>query len=371
MTHRKKILIWSSVFLLVIPLLFTGIWLGVNLWPRKMEPPLWTKGDLEIPDKKDKNGYYFLIQMMENPYILVEFPDELDLMLALEFRETEADQVQFWAEAKELEPTLLTIIQNMMPVVQEYQKLIDFPQFIDQDPISIDSSKRIPWPTFKNLHNIGTLYIIQQMLEGDKDDAYSFWTKRFQIDQSWLLSARGTISHLLALEFIRQDLILLSFMRSSSPRKNQDQILQTLQNFDPEKISFRRALIYQYLSGLNAADSLADSMASEGFKINHILIRILFNRPIFQREMNDQFRRLERLLTDPQGLTDQTVDQFKREIRDLTKGWFWWFTNPEGKSLKQLVSVDIYRIQDFYSKKEEVQKIWSQLLEQPLFPPVP
>ncbi|HCU24990.1 MAG TPA: hypothetical protein DF383_08235, partial [Deltaproteobacteria bacterium] len=243
--------------LLPLPYLFIGTWIGVNLWPRTIEAPLWTEADLAVPEDKTPNGYDILLSLMDNPLLTseaLEIPEILIPLQIFEVSETPADAELFWTEAKKLETDLNAFIREKMPILEEYQKILKASRFVDKDSLSLGN--RIDLIKLLDFQKIGALYMIDRILQKDMDQAYSIWTRTFLLDQSWLNSARSALSHAVAVGAVRQDLTLLHLMKNFLPAHTSEQAFQLLQNFDAEKIGYRRALIWEYLFVLTWAETI-------------------------------------------------------------------------------------------------------------------
>ncbi|MFO1518999.1 MAG: hypothetical protein U1F57_04960 [bacterium] len=364
-----------KLFLCLIGLafLFLSIWSAVNLWPRKMEPALWTEADLNLPEEKDKNGYHFLMALKDDPEWKeinnLDLPESLEPLYILSFPASESEVAHYWDEARKLAAPLSAFVHEKEKALQKYQTLLDFPQFVNQDPIS-DSKPKAPWLFFMESHRAGLLFMADRVVSGDVKTADETWLKMFQQDQSAVRSARNFISYFTALKNLKDDLTELAYLRAfPAPLDLQGKIEQALHDFDPEKIEVRRALISEYVFQLNFSDTISQA----SLKGKERGYQMIFNRALFMRDTNDFFRRLEALTKDPKAITDLTEKNFEQEIQDLDRGHFWWFYNPLGKLLRKLMTISpVHYIREFYEQKEAVTKLKTQLLAlTPLFPPPP
>jgi len=388
---KKLLKILLSLFILA--LLFFGVFLAVNLWPRAVEPPLWTEADLELPQEKDQNGYYFMLQMQEDPNLEslfsseidngMEVPGDLEGYTSLGFFENPTDRTLFWMDAKGLQPVFSAFVEKYRPQIEEYEKFISFPQFVDQTPILLDERRKTNWLFYHDLHKLGKMHILNQILKGNNDQAYAFWLKMFEQDVSLLKSARGLLTHMIALSDVKADLSLLDGIRQFPPSAElQTKIRQALQDFDPSSFDMRRAVIMEYLEHQSSADAIQKGARKE----TALRPRISFNRAVFQREENDYFRRLDRYRKEPAAITEEALKQFEQESNKLNYAAggkygqlfngkhdpFWWFFNPAGKVLRAIVTVNfIGRIQEFHHTLEDIQKMKSQLLAGALFSTAP
>jgi hypothetical protein len=381
---KKLLKILISLFILA--LLSLVVFLGVNLWPRKMEAPLWTEADLELPQEKDKNGYYFMLQMQDNPLFEhvfdeisdgMEVPGDLEPFTPRGFPENPTDRTLFWMEAKGIQPIFFSFMEKHRPQVGEYEKLLGYPQFVDETPVSLQGTEKPQWLFYMDLHKIGSMHIIDLLLKGNADEAYTFWLKMFEQDISLLKSARGLLTHMIAISNIKGDLSLLDGIRQFSPSVDlQGKIQQALLEFDPGPIDLHRALVTEYLLHLSTANTLSEGKGLNNFQGS--VVNILFNRSIYMRDVNNDFRRWAEIFAmNPKNITPEIVKKDQESIPHLSlppshPGFIWWLFHPPAKYMRSILTVNIISyLQEFDDAREKIQKQKAQLLSGPLFPSIP
>lgn len=363
--------------LLAFFILFMAIWVGANLWPREVEPPLWTVKDLAISEqeKPGQNGYSPLVQMREEKYDDLRlirdakekaFDEDLNILWELKFSPTSEDVHLFWSKVKERQSKLSDLLQDNQKAIQIIQEFIEYPQLLDKDDPTTIGSLTAPWLDLLDLHPIATLYVVERASQGDLEKAYDIWLKMFQQDLSHLNSARSLISHMVALSKVDQVLSLLSQLRIYPPSITiQEKIQKSLKGFDAETINFRRSVVVEYLLHLAAADRLTSRKKTD------LWLRITFNRALFMRELNDLFHPLEAFIKDSKAITEQRIQEFQKELNDKTyKGLFWWFINPGGKSLLRLLATNPRYLAESQFEKDKIKKMREELLAFPQFSPL-
>lgn len=350
--------------LFVFFVLLAGSWLGVNLWPRPVEPPLWTEADLSVAEaeEKDKNGYYFLVKARQdgdvlNSWDVEELPETLLFLYELDAVPSMKDPDAFWTEVRRRRPRLTAFLKGHRAAVEGHRAFLEFPQVIDRDPIHLGKPSA-PWVALLGLHKVGVLSMADLASGGDATEAYRLWMRQYRQDLSHLSSARGMISHMVAMADVKNDLQfsckLLGLPASAALR---DEMKAAMAEFDPAKVTFRRAMIAEYLHGLSAAESLEEEQKQAGLGL---WFRIIFNRAGYRKDTNDYFRRLEVLAADPKSLTEETLRRHRESVEALSreKGLLWWFYNPLGKILRRLVTVDpLHYVKEFEDSKEEIRRM--------------
>ncbi len=402
----KKLL---KILALIVLLLCLGAggWVSYHLWPRTVEAPLWTEADLKIPEDPNQNGYYFFFQMKENPNLVQEnlrFSEELSFLKLPALIEQNPDPKTFWDEVKAKKPQLESFVQQQTSALGEYEKLLNYPQFIDQDPISI-KGKKAHWLMLIDLQDMGRAKVVYLMEGNHPEEAYALWLKMFELDQKLAMSARDLVAHQANVINLRKDLMLLSLLKSyplslpnpeslpllpSTPKldffseispesipesvpesrpqilspEKQTQILQALQSFHPETLSTHRAVVSDYLQFQN----VVKDFEKEGISRSNYLIKLGLNRALYQKEINEYFRRIDQFSEHPEMIHDEDIAQIDQEIEGLQKGPFWRLSNPGGKILRSFNINQLQSIRMFYRYKASIQKLHEELLTQPLFP---
>lgn len=349
---RKKI--WLLLFLfLLCPLALAGTWLGINLWPREMEPLLWTEKDLDLPEDKNQNGYYFFLSLRENEKLKkFQIKDELYGLLSPELSEKEF----FLLKLHEFKTPLNQFLQEEQDILQIYQQVLDYPQFVNQDSLD-PSGKTMPVITFLDLHKLGLLWIYQNMLENHPEQAVKIWLKMFKLDQASLYSARTLVSHMVSLSNLAKDLKLMAYIQNYLQASEREEIIHSLTDFDVEKISLRRSLLSEYLY-LHNSEYLIKKEAHPNSWFG-----FLYNPSLFRRDLNQKFRKLDSLIQNPDQITEEKIKKENEYYQNLRKGWFWWLYNPLGKIFQSLTATDLLKyIKEFYDQKAELQKNKSTLL---------
>lgn len=363
--HKKKIL-GVIILLFIIPVLSMGIWMGVNLWPRKLEPLLWTEADIKISDDKSQNAYYALLVIRENPKFSMEAlerPDSLDDLVSKPFPKIKEDKDKFWSQVRQEQISLDSFILHQQTALEEYNKLLTYPQFIDQNELSL-LAKKVSWPTFLDLHKIVLLSLYQEILLGHSDLVTQTWLKIFKMDQSSLESARGIMSHAISMANLSDDLTALAYFQDHLSLDNRNQMSEALRLFDIEKISYRRPLIAEYLQNIFAEESIRNEALKENHGLGLLWIKIVMNPALFRQNINRRFRGYEKFLTAPQEITEIQIKQSDQERKSLTHGWFWWFVNPAGKAIESMVSVNLLdMMKEFYEEKVKWIEYKTELLK--------
>ncbi|HEX5036094.1 MAG TPA: hypothetical protein VFX30_02945 [bacterium] len=363
--------------LFVFFVLLAGSWLGVNLWPRPVEPPLWTEADLSVAvtEEKDKNGYYFLVKARQDgdtldSWDVEDLPETLLFLYELDAVPSMKDADAFWTEVKRRRPRLAAFLKDRRATVEGYRALLEFPQMIDRDPLRL-GEQSAPWISLLGLHKVGVLTMADLAAGGDVAEAYRTWIRQYRQDLSHLSAARGMISHLVAMADVKSDLFFsCKLLGLPAPAALKEEMKAAMAEFDPAKVTFRRAMVAEYLHGLAAAESLEAEQKQAG---RGLWFRIIFNRAAYRKDTNDYFRRLEALAADPKSLTEDEIGRHRASVEALTRnrGPLWWFYNPLGKILRRLVTVDpLAYVKEFADSKEEIRRmtdgtVWPPCSAQP------
>lgn len=349
---RKKIYLLIFLFF-ICPLVLAGTWLGINLWPREMEPLLWTEKDLNLPEDKNQNGYYFFLSLKENKKLnKFRIKDELYELLSSELSEKE----KFLLKLHEFKTPLNQFLQEEQDILQIYQRILDYPQFVNQDTLD-PTGKTMPIITFLDLHKLGLLWIYQNMLGNHPEQAVKIWLQMFKLDQASLYSARTLISHMVSLSNLTEDLKLMHYMQNYLQPSEREKILHSLTDFDMEKISLRRSLLSEYLYLHNSEQLIIKEAHPNSW------FALLYNPSLFRRDLNQKFRALDSLIQNPDQITEEKIKKENEYYQNLRKGWFWWLYNPLGKIFQSLTGLPLLEhIKTFYDEKAELQKSKSNLL---------
>jgi hypothetical protein len=331
--------LWILCALLGVGLAAVAVWMGDNLWPRPMPPALYREAELALPAAPGENAWETLQNLRNAPGTVwtdVQIPEELEPLLAVKI-EDRGRISAYWEEAEQLQGPLKAFLQKNPPLAQQLIKISDSPQWVDLSSPrqSISTSSLI---AFLDYHRWISLYWIHLALEGNVETALAAWRKVYVQDLAWLKSARSFLSHLMAAGAVREDLDFFLLLWNGHPPANSVEWIQWLRAHPPGEFSLDRAVKYEYLERSAQLESIAanpsKSKLTPGFQL-------LFNPVLLRAALNAKFRNLEKILRGPPQNWAPELKRLDQEVMNLRQDPFWWFSNPGGKMLLQLVHVSL------------------------------
>lgn len=332
---RKTLGYGLGAFFLLL-LMAKATWLGVNLWPRPLEPELYSEAEITLSPATEPLAWDLL------PKTNQPSPKKPgDLAAADEFTalipdsvDSQGDALRFWNEAGKLMPALYAMIDREQVLLQNYKQLMSGLPLIDRDPVGLgEAGARILY--LHDLHKIGLSFVGERFMAGDSDDAFSLLLSMIQQDLQWAYSARSLISQLAALQALRSDLSLALLIRYRAQPPHWEKLEPVLRQIQWQKITPRRSLVFEYRSVLKTLDKVIPDVKKQGW-----WVRLTFNPSLVRRDLNHYYRDLEAKAKNPGAIRDADIEKLDREMQSKTRGLFWWFMNPGGKLITSLVAVN-------------------------------
>lgn len=358
MMRRIVLVVLAAITVLV------GTWLAVNLWPRPMEATLWTEADLPLPPEGSDEGYRALIGMKDDP-VLRRVGDILDIeplyeILEFPFAEDQVQLASFWGDVARVEPELSKVITDHAAVSAANRNLASKP-FVDRDSFRLNAIEKGPWLLLNDMRKFDALEMLYESARGGGDSVYDHWLASFRMDQAWLRSARHIISRSAAVAAVKRDLSVLSLLKAFPPKGIRSVVLQSVSEFDPDRIDEKRPLIFEYLFCLGAETSVMPQALQEKSR----WLRLVYNRSLFRRELNRKFRDWALQIEGRAAPAEEAQEDFR-------KNPFWWFFNPAGKALQGLLFIDLTdRLAAFKTEKADMRSLRAKLLAPDFFPAEP
>lgn len=356
----NKYLLWFSFFLMLAVLSY----ITVNLWPRDLEPKLWSKNELAFKENPKTNGWNALPKRGDKrKHLLKDAPLIVDDLSKFWNKDSDI----FWNEVTRASDELSSFINKHQKSLRFCRTFFEYPDFIDSTPVSFEKGG-FGMSYLRDLHTLGYADIINKALNDEWAEAYDFWRNIFRQDLSWLKTARSVLSHVAAVKSLNTDIRLLSHMWFRYGPDPEWKVIETIEALDLSDVSFRKALIYEYHMQLLAFDTaeLATVFGTVGKilkPVKTLLIPCSFNRALYRRDLNNLFREYEQILSNPDNIADDFDDELFDDIDESREGLFWWYVNPGGKLLRGIVTVGLAKpIKDFYKEKKEIEKQIHRLL---------
>jgi len=358
----KKILL-SVGLLLGLFLLFLAIWITANMWPRPLEPEIWSAADLSLSENPSENAWNLLPKKGEEepfPPDFLEIPENLYDLLTNTPGFSEAELSAFWKRAEQAKPSLASFLQSRQKAVEVYKKLLEAPQFVDNSLPDLKTPKA-DLLYLMDLHKIGRLHLMERALQDDWKSVYDLWREIYRMDLSWVRTARSVLSHRASLSSLEEDIRILACLGARHRPEDWASFSNTLAQIPWDLIHFERALIYEYRTTLNSWDQIIPEKSRDQF-----YYKVMFNPAMTRKLINDRFRKYNELLKNPAEISEGLDQKMNREQR-LPYSWFWWFKNPGGKSFGALVFIDLaHEIKEFYGEREALRKMTALLVAGPL-----
>lgn len=336
----------------ILAVVFLGTWMAVNLWPRSMESPLWTEADLPLPPEGPENGYRDLVALKADRAfrdLEVEIEAYIDSeplydLMIFPFIEEREKLALFWATVTTAGPTLEELSAKHNSVIPVYRRLAGRP-FVDRDSFHLNGGEKAPWLLLNDIKKIASLDLLRKALKGEGEVVYDLWLETFRMDRDWLSSARSPISHAAALGAVKRDLSLLSLLRAFPIQSKREEILKAVSELDMDRIHYKRALIFEYLFALDAESIVVPEMLHE----KSLWLRLVYNRSLFRKDLNRRFR--------------DSLEEGEEGVGNYRDNPFWWFFNPAGKSLGELLFIDLSDSRrNFEAEKEEIRSMRAKIL---------
>lgn len=341
-------------------LLFT--WLVVNIWPYSPEPPLWSEEDLiieEIPETNAWNKLPKQDEQIKHPIVGLISDEALSLIPPTLRPLTKIDPTNYWQNVKQA-LTAGPHSRDKINAVEFLKTLLETPNLIDNDPV-LFKAPMAHCLYLLDLHRLAWNTILEYAVQENWSEAYQFWSRLWHLDTQWIESARSPISHLIAIECVSGDLTLLTLMVAKSPPSDPKILAQHLRTLNPNNISFKNALIFEYLWQLSAVQGL---LGKKDYKEEVGSVPIaFFNKALIIEDINKEFRGYQTYIENPKSIPENTEKLFQEELASLSKG-LWWLYNPGGKILQRLLKVNLLNfMKEFYLKKNEAAYQRDHLLE--------
>lgn len=344
--------------MIFLAIALVGLWLGVNLWPYAQEPELFNEEALAFTEIPAENGWNLLAEA-KSPLLEIPLDETYDKIVPSGMLKLLPEE-NFWNDIeKRFREDLLTHASERAPFVQAYERLLIFPQFIDNDATTIDGQRgRVG--LLINYHKIGQAYILERALQNDWETAYAFWLKMFRQNLAWLDSARSLVSHMGAIVALRDSVNLLERLKQKFLPSNWEGIQATLHKIDFSKMSLERAMIFEYRwtrNGIDLALVKPEIMMSSLPPWRQKIWNYFYNSALTMCDCNAIFRRYLSLLSDPMAIPEDIDKQIQGEFPFVARKGLWWFANPVGKGLLATTAFNYGEpIRKFYQEKEGLQK---------------
>ena len=346
--------------ILILMLVVIAGWVVYHAWPRKVPEPLFTFKDLQLDTLGEENGWDGMKSLWTPSPKLpgdLEIPSNLEPFLSYPGFPESRDSMIFLGDLKPKLGSLHDFLFTKSDWIAAYQRVLASPRFVDTTPPKLEANPSFLLP-FMDLHKIGRLYILSLYSQLKFQEAYAFWLQMFRQDTAWLQSAHSVLSNLMAMGEVLQDLKLLQLLLNLSPPPQAPQILNSLQDFHPEKLNFRNAIIFEYLSFLNGEEAFFRELRQN----RGIFSGFFFNQAKLRKDLNLEYSRILKYLKNPSAITQSLIEREKRLQMADESSWHEWLSNPGGRILKRLLSIDLLkRMGDYYRQKKELLEIVSQL----------
>lgn len=360
---------WSrlaSFFLLLGGLLV--VWVLYHARPQQVPEPLFTQQDLQFDTLGEQNGWDALKSFLgeeDGTSRDLEIPPELEDFLGFPDYPDTQTAIAFFNRLRPKLPALNNFIFSRINLINKYKTILSIYRFVDTTPPRIQENSKFLM-AYLDLHKVARLYILNLYAQLKFQEAYGFWTQMFKKDVAWLETAHSPLSHLMAVGEVSRDLKQLNLLQTLSPPQDPGPILSALEDFAPQDLSFRNALIFEYLVFLNAEEEVFEEI----YEDQGVLTRFFFNEAQLRKDINLEYQRLVKYLDNPEILTPKFIEAAQQQTMDSNASWQDWLINPGGNTLKRILSPNLLTtMRNFYSQKRKLVKLQENLIRNLKNPP--
>ncbi len=365
-----KKLKWILFAFIILALVSVTTWAGYNLWPRPMEPALWTEADLPpLPDPK-QNGWEILrlSGVFETKW---DLPKELVEILNLSAPHPPASSSnKNWLDlSHQRRSEIESLTQQYSKPLDVYLTSLDSPAFAKTESlISAFEERQEPSLNFidyLNFRKVFRLYLIQLVLQKRWGEFDVLWRKTLQQDLNFAQVSRGLLEQVAALYLLTDHTYFLSQVQKNQTLPLKEDLKKSLREIPWDNFHFKRALIAEYLFPSKAVESLMSDVSKAGFTLDALFTRVTVNPAWLRRELNARFRKYIEFEKKPVTITEKETNPENSIEIDYEKKPFWWFEQSGSKMVLMQTQINILlMMQDFYNKKSEMQKYTQDILDQ-------
>lgn len=338
------------------------LWIGFNLWPRKMEPPLFTQEELSLPQKVQNNSWDNIKKKIQKDDFrkalenLIDKPEIDQFFISLE----NADEKDFFKkERPSLQRDLSLFFDANKEVVEAYLQFLDYPIFVDTENFDF-KSRQSSQNLFSliQLSKIGHLYLFQKIQAGHWEEVHQLLLKQMRFLIQWNLTTRSFASSLIALKAFSLQISYLTHLYPYYPQEKWKEIVVELKSIPWEKINAQRSLQFEYLSLESFLQELA-KLQSENLINLDSGNRLFFSPELTQKSLNQYYRYLLQLDKKPELFKSKKNLEYKVVN---TESPFWFLVNPTGKMILSPSQTYLFVLRNFHQQKEALLKRTQKLI---------
>jgi len=317
------------------------VWLGVNAYPYAAPEPLWTRRDLPAMPDESTNGWVVIINELE----LLELPRDLATLID----EAELDGQATWARVERDAAQLHAFLDTS--AAREANDRLDAARQLPAFVVACEWDEPCPLFTWSRAHDGALLRAIALAHAGELAESSLLLRDLIRMDSMMVDRGESLLTVVFGLKHLEQalytaDVIVAQLQPhtlDAQTRAALTELAAGVRLVSPKAVDLRKVVIADYLYQVEILKTLnghADPRSTPALE-RSAGPNWLLNHALTLRELNERFER--RYAAAIAGDKAAALGGGRSEVN---RPWGWWFRNPVGKQLLELLDFPSERYAD-------------------------